>query len=86
MLFTSYAFIAFLAVLILLYYLVPKKWQWELLLLGSYVFYYFSGWTNLFYLLAATVTTYLTALAIGKRQAAEKAYLAAHKAEMSREE
>ena len=86
MLFTSYAFIAFLAILILLYYLVPKKWQWALLLLGSYVFYYFSGWINLLYLLAATATTYLTALAIGRRQAAEKTYLAEHKAEMSREE
>ena len=86
MLFTSYAFIAFLAILVILYYLVPKKWQWGLLLLGSCVFYYFSGWTNLLYLLAATTITYLSALAIGKRQAAEKAYLAEHKADLSREE
>ncbi|MBR1470134.1 MAG: MBOAT family protein [Lachnospiraceae bacterium] len=86
MLFTSYGFIAFLAVIIMLYYLVPRKWQWGLLLFGSYVFYFFSGWSNLLYLAAATLSTYVTALVIGKRQAADAAYMAAHKAELSREE
>ena len=32
MLFTSYTFIAFMAVVFLAYYLVPKKAQWPLLL------------------------------------------------------
>ena len=30
MLFTSYEFLGFLAVLLLLYYLVPKRFQWQL--------------------------------------------------------
>ena len=43
MLFTSYGFIAFLCVLLLVYYIVPKKLQWITLLVGSYVFYAFAG-------------------------------------------
>ena len=35
MLFTSFDFIVFMAVVVLGYYLVPKKWQWGLLLVAS---------------------------------------------------
>ena len=59
MLFTSYEFIAFLLVMFLLYYLVPKKFQWMLLLVGSYVFYAWAGIHFLAYILATTVTTWL---------------------------
>ena len=41
--FTSGIFLLFLAVLLLLYYLVPGRHQWKLLLAGSYVFYAFAG-------------------------------------------
>ena len=43
MLFTSYGFLGFLAVLFLLYYIVPRKWQWALLLGASYGFYFLAG-------------------------------------------
>ena len=43
MLFTSYEFIAFLGGLFILYYLIPKKFQWILLLAGSVVFYAWAG-------------------------------------------
>ena len=39
MLFTSYTFLGFLAVLFLLYYLIPGKFQWKLLLVFSCLFY-----------------------------------------------
>ena len=38
MFFTSYEFMAFLFVLLFLYYCVPKKCQWQLLLAASYLF------------------------------------------------
>ena len=49
MLFTSSQFIAFMAVVLLAYYLVPKKAQWPLLLVASYIFYWCaSPWYLLF--------------------------------------
>ena len=39
----SLNFIAFVGIAVLLYYLVPRKYQWMLLLLFSILFYYISG-------------------------------------------
>ena len=69
MLFTSYKFIGFVILLVALYYVLPKKAKWPLLLLGSYVFYYFAGWKFLFYILAVTVITYVAGLLISKNKA-----------------
>lgn len=84
--FTSYIFIAFLAVLFLVYYLVPKKAQWGVLLVASYIFYAFAGWKCLIYIAATTVMTYVTTYFIGKLYKEQSAYLKAHKAEMSSDE
>ena len=78
MLFTSYDFIIFLILFTLLYYLVPGKIQWVLLLLGCFFFYFFSGWTNLIYLTGTSVCTYLCAVWIDERKRKEKAYLEDH--------
>lgn len=86
MLFTSYEFIGFLVVLFILYYLVPKKAQWVLLLLGSYVFYYLSGPSYLIYILAVTLVVYLCARKIESLRSAQEEYISAHKAELSKEE
>lgn len=86
MLFTSYEFLAFIAVLFLLYYVIPKKFQWKLLLLASYLFYLASGPENLLYILFTTVTTYFLTKSIQKNKDAQSAYLKEHKQEMSREE
>ena len=43
MLFTSYEFLGFLAVLVVLYYLVPKRCRWMFLLGASYLFYALAG-------------------------------------------
>ena len=56
--FTSFNFLAFLFLVIIAYYLVPKKFQWALLLLASYGFYLSTGSSNLFYILFATFFTY----------------------------
>lgn len=86
MLFTSYTFLAFLLVVFTVYYLLPKDWQWRFLLLASYVFYFASGVTNLFYILFTTISTYILVGYIQKRKDRQKAYLKEHKQELSREE
>lgn len=86
MLFTSYEFIAFLLVMFLLYYLVPKRFQWMLLLAGSYVFYAWAGIHFLAYILVTTVTTWLAARRITRLQGEQADWLKEHKAELSREE
>lgn len=86
MLFTSYAFLGFIAALFLLYYLIPRRFQWKLLLAASYLFYFIAGPSWLLYILATTVTTYFAALWIEKAGQQQKAYLKAHREQLSREE
>ena len=57
MLFTSYTFIGFVFLLFVLYYTVPARWQWRLLLAAGYVFYLASGWKNCVFILVTTVST-----------------------------
>ncbi|MBR5418393.1 MAG: MBOAT family protein [Clostridiales bacterium] len=68
MLFTSYAFIGFVILLVALYYVLPKKAKWPLLLLGSYVFYFFAGWKFLFYIAGVTIITYIAGLLISSNK------------------
>ncbi|HHY63896.1 MAG TPA: MBOAT family protein, partial [Clostridiaceae bacterium] len=86
MLFTSYSFIFFLIILILLYYLVPKRMQWKLLLLGSFVFYYFSGWSNLVYISVTVVSTYFTGLKIDELNRRQSAYLKENREKLTKDE
>ena len=58
MLFTSYEFLGFLAVLSVLYYIVPKRFQWSLLLLASYLFYFMANPYYLIYIVVTTLTIY----------------------------
>ena len=86
MLFTSYSFIGFMAVLLLAYYLVPKKCQWPLLLAASYIFYFLAGAGYLVYILVTTLTVYFVARMIDRNAGRQSDYLKEHKAELSKEE
>ena len=86
MLFTSYGFILFLAVLTLLYYVIPGKLQWMLLLLGSYVFYAICGLEYLPYLVAVTLIVYFGARILDKKLSEQSEYLKTNKASLSKEE
>ncbi len=79
MLFTSYGFIAFLCVLFLAYYCLPKRWQWGILLTGSYVFYAFAGLDCLVFILITTLSSYLVARLMAKNFRKEEEYLTAHR-------
>jgi D-alanyl-lipoteichoic acid acyltransferase DltB (MBOAT superfamily) len=85
-LFTSYEFIIFILVCFGLYYLIPKRFQWMLLLVASYVFYIAGGLFYPLFLLATSVITYVTALLMEKRADKDNAYLDENKGVLTREE
>ncbi len=85
MLFTSYGFIAFLCVLFLAYYCLPKRWQWGVLLAGSYVFYAFAGWDCLVFILITTLSAYLVAKGMARNSEREESYLTLHRDEMEKD-
>lgn len=60
--FTSFRFFFFLAAVIFVYYIVPKRFQWAVLLAASYAFYLYSGIENVFFIVGTTLFTYLSAL------------------------
>lgn len=86
MLFTSYEFMIFVLVTAVLYYVVPKKMQWWVLLGADYVFYAIAGVEYLPFILVTTISAYLTGMKLRSLKSAQEQYLAVHKAEMSREE
>lgn len=86
MLFTSYSFIIFISLLFIIYYLIPKKFQWMLLLGASYLFYSFAGVKYILYILLTTVSTYIVSIKIGNLHEAQSEYLSKHKSQLSREE
>ena len=86
MLFTSYEFLGFILILFVLYYLIPTKFQWPLLLAASYVFYFLADPFYLIYILTTTVTVYFLGCRIERYREEQSGYLKDHKEELSREE
>ena len=84
--FASAQFLAFFAVLFVLYYLIPRRHQWKLLLIGSVFFYFFAGWYCLVYIGVTAVTTWLAARKIGSLQARQDAWLKEHREELDKEQ
>lgn len=78
MLFTSYAFIAFIAVAFLLYYIIPKKVQWMFLLVVSIGFYASAGVVYPIFLVISSAATYFAGLWIEKNRKSEKFFLKEH--------
>lgn len=75
MFFTSYAFIAFIAVAFFLYYRIPRKWQWPFLLIISIGFYASAGIFYPIFLLVSSAVTYLAGLWIERDRKQEKTYI-----------
>ncbi len=84
--FASFEFLAFLAILTLIYFLVPKKAQWIVLLAGSVIFYAFAGFVSFFFLIFAIVISFITVQVLGKRHAALKKYLEDTKETLTKDE
>lgn len=62
----SINFIIFVAIVCLLYFIVPKKIKWIVLLIANYVFYWLSSNKLIIYMLITTISIYLFSLWMGK--------------------
>ena len=71
----SFSFLFFVIILSLFYLIIPKKCQWILLLAGNLVFYAYSGYQYLIYLLSCTFFTWYAAIQIDKYSLALKSGL-----------
>jgi alginate O-acetyltransferase complex protein AlgI len=65
MLFNSFSFLAFFAVLVVVYYAIPHRFRWMLLLATSLYYYSTFNVNYVLLLLASALAAYLLALAIG---------------------
>ncbi len=64
--YTAFTFIIFMLVTMLLYFIMPRRARWGVLLAASYLFYFLSSKLLVFSLLATTVSVYLSGLALGR--------------------
>ncbi len=83
---TSFPFILFAAATVLLYYLTPRRARWVILLLASILFYAAAGGWYLPFIGVTVLSTYLVSRLMAGHAARDDAYIAAHKAELSKEE
>ena len=67
--FTTFRFALFAAALLMVYYRLPGKWQWTVLLAGSWCFYLAAGAEYLFFLLFTTLSTYTAVTVMAKNLA-----------------
>lgn len=58
MTFTSLVFIIFFTIITIFYYVLPKRFQWIILLLASLIFYISSGWKAIPFVLTTSLTIY----------------------------
>lgn len=86
MLFPSWAFLLFLAVLVPVYFLVPKRIHWIVLLLANAVFVCVAGLLGAVFMVVTIATVYLAARGIDTLFQKQRDTLAAMKATHTREE
>ena len=65
----SNLFLLFVAVSVLVYYIVPHKFQWLVLLCFSYIYYLAGGVRYVGFILFSTLVTWGIALAVEKAEA-----------------
>ena len=68
----SNLFLLFVAAAVIVYYLVPARWQWLVLLGFSYIYYIAGGIKYVGFLLFSTLVTWMIALLIEKEETAGK--------------
>ena len=86
MAFTTIEFVIFLAFVILLYYLIPKKAQCFFLLLVSYIFYFVAGEWYFPFIILTTLSSYFVAKIIDKNQMQCDCFLQVNRGVLSKAE
>ena len=66
MLFNSIEFLIFLPIVFCLFWIIPKKYRWVILLIASYVFYMWWNWKLVFLILFTTLISYLCGIFLTK--------------------
>ena len=84
--FTSLSFILFLTVVFVLYYIIPKRFQWMLLLGASYFFYARAGLVLPVFLITTTASTYWVSRKLDALHRERDSYLKEHRDELDREQ
>lgn len=82
----SLGFLVFCIVLVVAYYIVPKRCQWWVLLAASMIFYCMSGVKNVLYILITATSTYVAARMIQSITDKQKAWLKENKKTVGKEE
>ena len=67
--FTSFSFLLYIGIALALYYIIPRRGQWVLLLIASCGFYLYSGLDNFCFIFLTTASTYATARIVDRTQA-----------------
>jgi len=84
--YVSLQYLIFIGIVFILYYAIPKKYQWVFLLVSSYSFYLFAGIKPLFFILFTTISTFLAGRKMGEYEKEYKKELDARREELSRDE
>ena len=84
--FVSVQFLIFIFLAGALYFIVPKKWQWAVLLVFSYIYFFINSEWLILVLFAETLVTFGTGLLIEKQSEAEQKKLEALGDTASKEE
>ena len=83
---TSLTFFVFVFAIFALYYLIPKRFQWVLLLVASIWFYVSGGIQSAGYVVITATSIFIAALVMEKIGAEQKQYIKENKATLSKEE
>ncbi len=76
MTFTSFNFLLFVGILMILYYAIPnklKKYQWVLLLIANYFFYFTTGVPQIAFIVSSTCVTYCSTMIMSKMRSKGRA-------------
>lgn len=83
---TSPEFILFIIGVVLVYFLIPKKHQWVVLLASSIIFYCFGRASDFLYVIFTSVTIFFATNFMQKLLEKNKKYISEHKESLSKED
>ena len=83
---TTLSFAAFVTLVVAFYYLLPKRFQWCVLLIASMLFYISFGIKNIVFILITATTIYLAARWMFNITTAQKRYFKENKENLTKEE
>ena len=59
--FTTINFIVFVAIVLIIYYIVSGNYQWFVLLAASGIFYCVYDWKSVFFIIISSISVYISA-------------------------